>query len=164
MSLRDLEEHTGLSASLLSQIERGVTEPSLKSLRLLAGVFGQSVAELFSDDRAADIHLSRPGERSRIVSPQGKVEYERVSSSNGRLEVLHAVLEPGQSSSEEPWSHVAVECAYVLNGELTVDVAGVTYLVGRGEALTIDSRQPHRYVNAGPRPVAYLLSVTPPTP
>ncbi|WP_109471870.1 helix-turn-helix domain-containing protein [Ornithinimicrobium cavernae] len=164
MTLRALAERSGLSVTMLSQIERGVTEPSLRSLRTLAGVFGQSVAELFHDDAVPSVHVSRPGARSRIVSPQGRVQYERVSSSNGQLEVLRSTLEPGESSSDEPWAHEAVECVYVLTGELTVVVSEVSYTVGQGEAITIDSRHPHRYLNDSPTPVEFLLSVTPPTP
>ncbi|MER2206746.1 MAG: helix-turn-helix transcriptional regulator, partial [Rhodococcus sp. (in: high G+C Gram-positive bacteria)] len=49
MTLRGLAAETGLSPTLLSQVERGVTEPSLKTLRALAPVFGQSISALFED-------------------------------------------------------------------------------------------------------------------
>lgn len=164
MTLRALAEQTGLSVTMLSQIERGVTEPSLRSLRTLAGVFGQSVGGLFYEENTASVHISRPGARSRIVSPHGQVQYERVTSSNGQLEVLHSTLQSQEFSSEEPWAHEAVECVYVIAGELTVIVAEVSYPLEAGEAITIDSRQPHRYLNTSSAPVEFLLSVTPPTP
>lgn len=165
LSLRDLGSATGLSATLLSQIERGVTEPSLKSLRLLADYFGQSIATLFQDESAVQAaQVTRPGERQRITASDGEVGYERITHGNGRLEVLLGTLEPQQSSGETPRSHDAVECAYVLGGELTVEVEDETYVLSQGQAITINSLRPHRYLNRGSATTEFLLSVTPPTP
>ncbi|WP_279580905.1 helix-turn-helix domain-containing protein [Fodinicola feengrottensis] len=89
LSLRELAAQAGVvSATLLSQVERGVTEPSLTTLRRLADVFGESVASLFEDDQAPAVWVSRPGERSSLMGPRGKVRYERLTPGNGQLEVL----------------------------------------------------------------------------
>ncbi|MGV8912056.1 MAG: helix-turn-helix domain-containing protein [Rhodoglobus sp.] len=163
-TLRALAAETGLSATLLSQIERGVTEPSLKSLRLLATVFGESISTLFDDATLLTVHVSHAGERSRITTPKGHVQYERLAPSNGQLEVLRGVLAPGETSSDEQWGHPAVECVVVLAGTLTVEVARSSFDVVKGDAITIDSRQPHRYCNETKETVEFILSVTPPTP
>ncbi len=102
MSLRALANQTGLSATLLSQIERGVTEPSLRALRQLARVFGQSVATLFDEGAAPACHIGREGERSRIVSPRGFIQYERLAPGNGQLEVLRGLLNPVRSPTPSP--------------------------------------------------------------
>ncbi|MFI9630862.1 helix-turn-helix domain-containing protein [Streptomyces sp. NPDC052042] len=164
LSLRDLAAQTGLSASLLSQVERGVREPSLKTLRALSTVFGPSTASLFHGQAPLTAYHSRPHERSRLLMPKGLVQYERLTPSNGQLEVLLGTLEPGQASSHEEWSHAAVECAYVITGTVTVHVADQRYDVRAGEALTFDATQPHRYTNDTNEPATYLASVTPPTP
>lgn len=164
MSLRALAEETGLSATLISQIERGVTEPSLKTLRSLARYFGSSVATLFDEKDAPRVHVSRPDRRSRLSSPKGHIQYERLTPGNGQLEVLRGVLGPGENSSDETWSHDAVECVYVLTGVLTVEVGGTGHDVPAGIAITLDSNQPHRYVNHSAQRVEFILSVTPPTP
>lgn len=164
LSLRDLGSATGLSATLLSQIERGVTNPSLKTLRLLADHFGQSISTLFETKPSMDTaHVTRPGERSSI-DPDGLVHYERVTYGNGKLEVLHGRIQPGEASSDELWSHEAIECAYVLSGELVAEVDGEVHRLGPGDAITLNSTTPHRYVNEGEEATEYLLSVTPPTP
>ncbi|TFI42489.1 XRE family transcriptional regulator [Rhodococcus sp. 1R11] len=164
MTLRGLATETGLSPTLLSQVERGVTEPSLKTLRALARVFGQSVSTLFEDPLPVSVHISRPGQRSKISTPVGHIQYERLTPGNGQLEVLRGRLNPGGRSSDEPWSHPAVECAYVVEGELTVTVNDQRHSVVRGEAITIDSNQPHLYSNYSNDPVEFVLSVSPPTP
>lgn len=164
LSLRALGAETGLSPTLLSQIEREVTEPSLGTLRRLAEVFGQSVATLFDNPAAPPVWISHEGERSMIRSPRGLVQYERLTPGNGQLEVLRGVLAPGEVSSEELWAHPSLECGYVVAGTLTVDVGSATHDVATGEAITLDSRQPHRYRNATEEPVEFILSINPPTP
>lgn len=164
LSLRALAAETGLSATLLSQVERGVTEPSLSTLRRLAGAFGESVASLFEDESAPQVWISRPGERSVLRGPKGRIGYERLTPGNGQLEVLRAVLEPGEAISEEPWSHASLECAFVLAGALTVELDGRPRTVCAGEAITFDSRLAHRYVNRAADRAEFLVSVTPPSP
>lgn len=164
MSLRTLASETGLSPTMLSQIERGITEPSLRSLRLLANVFGQAISALFEDETVPAVHISHAGERSRITSPKGHIQYERLSPGNGQLEVLRGLLEPGETSSDDQWSHVALECIYVIRGTLTANVGEASYEVPAGDAITLDSRQPHRYCNNGTDKVEFILAVNPPTP
>lgn len=164
LSLRALAAEAGVSATLLSQIERGVTEPSLATLRRLTGVFGESMASLFEDRSAPQVWLSRPGERSTLRGPHGQIGYERLTPGNGQMEVLRGVLEPGEAISEEPWSHPSLECAFVVAGTLTVELDGVPRVVAAGEAITFDSRLAHRYRNGAAERVEFLISVAPPTP
>ncbi|MFK5690146.1 cupin domain-containing protein [Ornithinimicrobium sp. LYQ92] len=167
LSLRRLAAETGLSATLLSQIERGVTNPSLKSLRLLAGYFGQSISTLFQEEPevlGGTSSVTTPGHRALIQVPSGRARYERLTQGNGQLEVLLGTLHPGEASSEERWSHEAVECAYVLRGELTVELGEETLVLEAGHAITLRSTIPHRYLNTGDVVTEFHVSVTPPTP
>jgi transcriptional regulator with XRE-family HTH domain len=164
LSLRALAAEAEVSATLLSQIERGVTEPSLATLRRLAKVFGESMASLFEDRAAPSVWISRPGERSILRGPRGQIGYERLTPGNGQMEVLRGVLEPGEAISSEPWSHASLECAFVVAGVLTVELDGEPSIVRAGEAITFDSRLAHRYVNGAAERVEFLISVAPPTP
>ena len=164
MSLRALAAATGLSATMLSQLERGVSEPSLRTLRTLAEVFGQSVATLFDNPAAPSLWVSREGARSTIRTPRGHIQYERLTPGNGQFEVLRGLLGPGENSSDELWSHEAMECAYVVAGTLTLLVEDAEHTVEAGEAITFDSRQPHRYCNGTSARVEFVLTVSPPTP
>lgn len=164
LSLRQLAVETGLSATLLSQVERGIAEPSLKTLRALSRVFGDSVAQLFSSPTPIILHLSRPGERSRISSPAGQIQYERLTPNNGQIEVLRGTLTPGDWSSDEAWSHEAIECIYVIDGQVIVEVDGQELIVQAGESATFSSLQAHRYGNRSQETATFILSVSPPTP
>jgi len=164
LTLRQVSEATGLSVALLSQIETGKTDPSVTTLRKLAQVFQEDMAGLFRDPDAPAVHVSRPGERFRMVAPAGLITYERVTPGRGDFEVLRAELAPGDASSEQPWSHASVECIYVLDGEVTVTVGSNDIVLVAGEAVTFDSREPHRYRNDSQAPASFLLTVSPPTP
>lgn len=164
MSLRALAQETGLSATLLSQVERGVTEPSLTTLRKLSAVFGESVSALFATQADDAIWISRPGERTTIMGPRGGVSYERVSRGNGQMEVLRAVFQPGQFSTELPIRHPSMECVYVIRGALTAEIGGQQQIIQAGECLSFDANIAHRYVNGGDKDVEIIMSVTPPVP
>lgn len=164
LTLRDLASQAGVSATLLSQIERSVTDPSLETVRRLASVFDESVSSLFSDAAPPSVWISRPGERSLLTAPKGQVGYERLTPGNGQLEVLRAVLRPGQMSADEPRGHASAECVYVVSGTLVAQIAGVDYVVHGGESISFDSRLPHRYLNQSQAPTEIILSVTPPNP
>ena len=120
LSLRALGAKVGVSATLISQIERDVTEPSLSTLRAFSRVFGASVASLFSEPNPPAVWISRPGERMRLISPKGGVTYDRLVRGNSQLEVLRAVFAPGQFSVEDTISHPSMECAYVVDGVITI--------------------------------------------
>ncbi|MCF6734461.1 helix-turn-helix domain-containing protein [Blastococcus sp. KM273129] len=164
MSLRQLAAATGVSAALLSQVERGATDPSLNTVRKLAAVLGADLATLFAEEPPPQVHHSRPGHRPLLSAGVGLMSYERLTPGRSDLEVLHGRLGPGQSTSEEAWSHPSTECAVVVVGSMSAEVDGVRHDLAIGDSLTFDSRLPHRYFNDGDEPAEYLLAVTPPVP
>ncbi|MCZ2857577.1 helix-turn-helix domain-containing protein [Blastococcus sp. VKM Ac-2987] len=164
MSLRELAAATGVSAALLSQVERGTTDPSLNTVRKLAAVLGADLATLFAEEPPAQVHHSRPRQRPLLSAGAGLMSYERLTPGRSDLEVLHGRLAPGQATSEEPWAHPSTECAVVVVGSMSAEVDGVRYDLAIGESLTFDSRLPHRFFNDSGAPAEYLLAVTPPVP
>lgn len=164
LSLRELAKLANVSPTLLSQIEREVTEPSLTTLRNLSVVFGESMSALFSDPAAPSVWISRPGERVTLTVPKGGISYERLTRGNGQMEVLRAVFEPGQFSSSEAVTHPSLECVYVISGELTAEIAGQLHVVRAGESITFEADAPHRYLNNGKDRCEMIVSVTPPIP
>lgn len=164
MTLRELAAATGVSPALLSQLENGTSDPSLATLRKLARVFNSSVAKLFEEPEQPEVVVTHPGERMRLEAPKGLITYSRLTGGNGDLQVLEAEIEPGDASSAEPWSHASTECAVVLDGELVAEIDGENYTLSKGDAVTFNSRKPHRYLNASNARARLLIAVTPPIP
>ena len=98
-----------------------------------------------------------------LRSPHGGLTYSRLSPGSGRIEVLEGVLQPGASSSDEPWAHPSEECVVVAAGELVVEVRGRTHTLAAGDSCYFDSRLPHRYRNETDDPVRFTLAITPPS-
>lgn len=162
LSLRALAAAIGVSPTLLSQVERGVTEPSLSTLRRLAELYELPIAELFVPGGSGGTEPSLPEERLTVCISRATVRYERLTPQGGRLEILRAVLGPGDVSSDEPRGHLWVECAYVITGTLGVDTAGETRSLRAGEAVTFTSGLAHRYLNETDTAVEFLLATSPP--
>lgn len=90
MTVRDLASHAGVSTGLVSQVERGLTDPSLETLRRLSSALGLPLFDLFRQDDPDDAALVRRDRRILVRSPQGGVEYTRVSAAQHASKYLRA--------------------------------------------------------------------------
>jgi transcriptional regulator with XRE-family HTH domain len=164
MTISQLAEAAEVSTALISQVERGLTDPSLATLRQVARVLGVPLFDLFEQSPGASpVTVIRRGEESTITSPNGDVSYARKSVAHGQVEVLRGELRPGGVSHAEPWSHPAEECVIVVNGSLVVEVDGTAHRLVDGDSCYFDSRLPHRLVNDADRTTEFLVAVTPPS-
>jgi transcriptional regulator with XRE-family HTH domain len=163
LSVRELAARAELSAGLISQVERGITDPSLQTLRAVAKVLNTPLFDLFADSDPDDVAIIRADSRMAIRSPHGELMYARLSPGSGRLEVLEGVLQAGAASSDDPWSHPSEECVVVTSGALIVEVAGQLNCLAPGDSCYFDSRLPHRYLNDTEDATRFLLSITPPS-
>ncbi len=154
----------GVSSGMISQVERGLTDPSLGTLRRIARELGVPIFSIFCEDEDADpVRVVRHDRRMYVRSPHGEITYARISAGPGQLEVLAGSLEPGGASSPELWSHPSQECALVTSGQLVLHVQDESFALAAGDSCSFNSRLPHRYANPGPDPCRFVLSVTPPS-
>lgn len=163
MNATQLAKAADVSVGLISQVERGITDPSLETIRKIARALDTPVFSLFQDNDLEQVAVVRKGSRMDIRSPRGGIVYQRVSAGVGKIEVLEGLLEPGAASSDTCWSHPSDECVVVLTGRLVLEVDGERYDLKPGDSASFDSRLPHRYLNETAKPVRFLLSVTPPS-
>lgn len=163
MTIKDLAAAADVSTGLISQVERGLADPSLETLRRFARVFDLPLFDLFRQDEPAAVAVVRGDRRMLVSSPHGGVAYARISPGAGRLELLEGTLAPQVASSPRPWSHPSEECLVVLSGRLVVEVADERYLLEPGDSCYFDSRLPHRYLNETDEPAKFLVAVTPPS-
>jgi transcriptional regulator with XRE-family HTH domain len=163
LTVRQLAGTAGVSPALISQVERGITDPSLDSLRRIAQALSVPLFDFFQQPEDGDVAVIRADSRMQIRSPHGDLTYTRLSPGYSKVEVLEGMLEPGGCSSELPWSHPSEECAVVISGQLTVEVDGDRRELEPGDSCYFDSRLPHRYVNNSNTPMVFMLSVTPPS-
>jgi transcriptional regulator with XRE-family HTH domain len=163
LTLTALAEATGLSTGLISQVERGLADPSLETLRRVAKVLEVPLFSLFRQEDTGIVAVVRKDRRTQVKSPDHDIVYSRISPGGGRLEVLHGTLGPHSASAPEPWAHPSEECLVVLSGELIVEVAGRDYELFAGDSCYFDSHLPHRFRNTRAQSAEFIVTVTPPS-
>ena len=179
LSLRGLADRLGVSPSLISQVERGLARPSVNTLYAMARELEVSLDELLFVDARPDtgaapsrtttsaepgvpsVPVQRAGDRRSIRLASGVVWERLTAESIPNLDFLHVTYEVGGASSPEHefQRHGGREWGYVLTGRLGVAVGFDEYLLGPGDAIALDSSQPHRLWNAGEEPVTAIWFV-----
>lgn len=163
LSIRDLAARAGVSTGLISQVERGINDPSLQTARAIAKALQTPLFDFFQDPDRSEVAVVRADRRMSLKSPHGDITYQRISPGSGSLEMLEGRLEPHSASSEDAWSHPSEECVVVTAGSLTVEVDGAVQRLAIGDSCYFNSRYPHRYVNGTDEPVRFVLAITPPS-
>lgn len=164
LSLKALAAKADVSESFVSQVERGVANPSVASLRRLAQALDASVGSLFQGPKTGG-RVVRSSERGRLVHPNRKWEDFLITPRDARrLQVILSVIEPGEGSGEEAYSHDSdEECVVVLKGNLEFRVGEDEYLLAEGDSLLFESRIPHWNRNPGPSKAEVMWIITPPS-
>jgi len=172
LSLRDLAGRIGVSASLISQIERDKVNPSGSTLWALVRELGFTMGELFAVDvaepaggparaTAAPGPVVTPGERAVINLASG-VTWERLTAtSDPSVEFLRVVYQPGSESCPEDSlvHHGGREYGYVISGLLGVRIGFDEYELGPGHSISFDASSPHRLWAIGSEPAEVLWAV-----
>jgi transcriptional regulator with XRE-family HTH domain len=146
MSARELAERAGVAPAYLSRLENGRLSPTVSTLTRVMQALGEPVSRVFGDDDLAG-PVVRVSDR-RVIRNRGVVDYLLSPTRSGRLEVIVAVIQPGEGSGEPPYSHPGdEECIVVLEGTLRVWVDGEEYDLEPGDAITFPCRSPHSWGN-----------------
>jgi XRE family transcriptional regulator, regulator of sulfur utilization len=164
LSLRDLAERSGVSAPMLSQVERGETSPTLAVASRIAGGLELSLSQLLRLDEGDGVSVVRADERLLGGRADGH-RYEVLTPALPGLRAemsLHSLAAgsttggPGDPPIHEPGSR---ETAYVTEGRLQLVCDGKRYQLGEGDAVTFDADLPHHFENGGRRQAAFLAVV-----
>jgi transcriptional regulator with XRE-family HTH domain len=174
MKVTQLAREVGVSSSLISQIERQQSQPSVSTLFALAEALGVPV-DAFFDDAHADItpgpalaerstpdveeeptpdeagapdqYVVRSGERS-ILAIEGGIRWERLTPQPlDRMDFLEIVYEPRSESHPQLYRHPGTEMLLVLEGRLDIHIGFRRHQLAAGDSMHFPSSLPHRYVN-----------------
>jgi transcriptional regulator with XRE-family HTH domain len=166
MSLQDLAQKTDLTPSNISQIERGVSNPSIGALRRFAKNLGVPAFYFFMQDNMDESEIIvRHNRRKILKNPNSNVAYELLSPKlNKSMEVVFVALGPGQVSSNDFFMHTGEEACVVLSGKVIVKLGEAQYEIEKGDCVQFCSEIPHKYLNSEQNADAQLLFIiTPPS-
>jgi XRE family transcriptional regulator, regulator of sulfur utilization len=164
LSLRGLATRSGVSAPMLSQVERGETSPTLAVAEKIAAGLELSLSQLLRLDEGSHLVVVRPADRRRRRRGGHRVEELTPPLPGQRAEVSLHTLEPGAATGgpgdppiHEPGSR---ETIFVSSGHVKLVLDGESHELTEGDAVTFDADLPHRFTNPGEEP-AELLAVVP---
>jgi XRE family transcriptional regulator, regulator of sulfur utilization len=163
LSLRDLAARSGVSAPMLSQVERGETSPTLAVAERIAGGLELTLSQLLRLDEQTHVVITRASER-RLRRRRGHRTEEVTPPLPGqRADVSMHSLEPGAATGlpGDPPLHEpgARETAVVLAGELALLVDGERHDLAAGDSVTFDADLPHHFENPGDTAAEFLAVV-----
>jgi quercetin dioxygenase-like cupin family protein/DNA-binding XRE family transcriptional regulator len=178
---------TGLSKSFLSQIERGLAEPSITSLKKIAKQFGFSVVNFFLNGEELntgwdygnslqrfngkkapyieDTRVVRANKRKRFALPGSKVMYDLLTPDMKRqLEVMYMRVTKGENSGNEPMNDPPGEkIGIVLKGSLEVSVGNEVFQLEEGDSIYYPANVPHSWRALEGDPIEVIWILTPPS-
>jgi transcriptional regulator with XRE-family HTH domain len=164
-TVEELADRAGVSAGLISQIERGIGNPSFATLLRLANSLGVPLASMFTDPSETQNHmLVRRADRRRIEIPsQGIVMELIVPDADRKLGVINMTIPAHFDGAEVPHSHEGEECVVVQTGTLVASVGGQEFTLGEGDSLTYDATLPHWWSNHTDTAAVMVAISTPPS-
>ena len=165
MRLVELAQHTGLSAAMLSKLERGQLFPTLPTLLRIALVFGVGLDHFFAAGAPRKaLGIVRRRERSRFAERLGgrdiAWEFECLDFAaterkiNAYWSRFHDVAKP------RPHQHDGGEFIHVLKGALLLRIGDDEHTLHDGDSIYFDASQPHAYASAGARECEALVVTT----
>ena len=152
IGLKDLGSHTGLSASLLSQLENGKLVPTLPTLARIAMVFDVGLEHFFGERQPKRMFaIVRAGERIRfperpdVPSPAYFFECLAYPAPGKGLQAYLAAFPEGPEKVAQAHFHEGHEFLYVVEGELILHCQAEDHTLRAGDSVYFDSSEPHSY-------------------
>lgn len=165
LSVRKVANLANITPSMLSQMENGLVNPSINTLRAIAQVLDTPLYNLFKEEQAPDM-VVHPETRLVIGSAgEPDVHYQLLTpDTKGDIEFCMMVIPPRCSSYRDSKSHVGEEVAYVCAGDSVVlDLEGTPLTLRAGDSVRIASNAAHVWHNPSEVTVQVIFAITPPT-
>lgn len=171
LSLKQVAEEAGLSIGMVSQVERGLASPSIRSLRQIGEALGVPVSWFFhqAGERPADEadKIVRREDRRQLHLPTMGTNADLVTMElltpdlAGALQLMLMTLAP-HFVSGPVHQHAGEEAGLVLSGAFRLWLGDESFVVNEGDSFRFTSERPHRYANASEGVTRVMWVLTPP--
>lgn len=168
LSTVQLAKVCGVSTSLISQVERGLTSPSLDVLWAIARALDVPIGTFFQGEPVEEPPgkapvVVRAGYRKKL-GVNSTLTYELLSPDLcHQIEFIWVEFGPGVEGPLAPFTHAGEEQMVVIQGEMHFWVDGEEYVLQTGDCITIDASRPHRAGNRSNAPAVVIAAITPPS-
>lgn len=167
LSLRELAGRARLSIGMISQIERGIASPSIRSLRQISDALGVPPSRFFHDGETPPIKeigkiVRKHARKVLSLQDNGVSKQLLTPDPSGVIELLLVVIGPGGSSGPEHYTHKGEDAGLVLSGTLELWIDGHCHMLKEGDSFRFKSNLPHRFANASDSLTEVLWALSPP--
>ena len=161
LSLEALAAQTGVSRSMLSDVERGAKVPTVLVLDRIATGLGASIARLLGEERSDSVIVLRRKEQDVVVDPTG---WERRILSpvlpGVEFEFMRTTINPGVDAGVfSPHAPGSLEWVALERGTLLLTINGTPYTLHTGDSIYYAADCWHRFTNPGDEPCVYYLAM-----
>ncbi len=164
MTLKDLARKAGCTDAYLSQLERGLGNPSVMILKNVASALGINVVDFFLEPQVENDVVLKEEDRVNLEVKREDAKIQLLVSNvqNKRMQPFYNLIQPG-GGSKGSYSHIGEEFGIVLQGKLEINLNGKVYQVKKGETFYFSSQIPHSWLNPGKRKTIVIWVTSPPT-
>lgn len=165
LTIKEVAQRAGVTPSMLSQIERGLSNPSINTLKMVAKALDVPLFNFFKENNISQDLVVRKDKRVKLTFPENNnLMYEMLSpTSNGDIQMMSMSLTPNTSTSEELMSHIGEEVAIVLDGKVDLQLEDEVITLEKGDSIKILPHMNHKWTNLYDETSNIIFALTPPS-
>jgi transcriptional regulator with XRE-family HTH domain len=164
LSLQELGRRAGLSIGMISQLERGLATPSIRTLRMLSLALQVPISFFFEERPTGPLprYIVRRGQRRQLrLTPSGVLKESLAPDAAGQMEMYELTLGAGGSSGADFVKHEGEKAGYVLAGTLRLWLDHEAHLLEPGDSFRFPSTVPHMFDNPTDAPTRIVWITNP---
>ncbi len=161
LTLQEVSEKSGMSATAISAIERNVSSPTVTTLAAIGRALGESLSSLLGEGEI-DYVVTRTGTRERLAMDIRNVEFRGLAAGvpGQRFHPKWSILKPGASSGEDLVNHPSDDFFFVIRGALDMEINGTSVRLEEGDSIYFRGNTPYRWKTDPEGEDTHILLVT----
>ncbi len=161
LTLQEVSETSGMSATAISAIERNVSSPTVNTLAAIGRALGESLSSLLGEVEI-DYVVTRAADREQLATALPGIDFQSLAAGvpGRRFHPKHCILKAGANSGEDFINPQGDEFFFVMRGALEVELNGNSVRIDEGDSLYVRGNTSYRWRNAPDREETQLLIVT----
>lgn len=185
LTIAQLAENSNLSKGFISQIERGIAQPSVTTLKNISQALGISIVSLFSnhdngdeikgtvpdvaykikhESYIQDVKIVKAKQRKKMFFPGSHIIYEMITPDLRRMiQILFLQCDPGEKSGDDPIiDPMGEKCLVILNGSIEYRLEDDVYILEKGDSIYFPANFRQYWKGIGKERIKALIIMTPP--
>ncbi|MCB6309143.1 XRE family transcriptional regulator [Mediterraneibacter glycyrrhizinilyticus] len=162
LTQEELADRTELTKGFISQMERGLTAPSVSTLLDIVECLGTNLSDFFHEENELQIVYPKEDYFEKEDEHKNSITWLIATAQSRSMEPILVQLQPGQSMPEDK-PHEGEEFGYVLDGEIRLHYGEDVYTVRKGDSFIFPANRKHKISSACKKVSSVLWISSPPS-